>query len=140
MTASQNAFNYSFPLILQADIEEAFGFLRQALLIITTTFICFLFKIIATDKCKGILALCTSLIYEEFSELSTPATLWSSARQCWMKEDEFTCLCTGWAFSGPSSLLFLAFLPSFVAFGENFLQLGLFKECQSDFNTPVLPV
>lgn len=23
---------------------------------------------------------------------------------------------------------------------ENFLQLGLLKECQSDFNTPILPV
>lgn len=63
---------------MQADIEEVFGFLRQALLIIKPTFICFLFKII-TDKLKGILALCTSLVYKEFSELSTPALVLSKA-------------------------------------------------------------
>lgn len=117
MTASQSAFNDSFPLIMQADIEEVFGFLTQALLIIKTTFICFLFKII-TDKLRGLLALCASLVYKEFSELSTPAMPWSSASHCLMQEDAFTCPCTGWTFSVPSSLLFLAFFPSFLAFAR----------------------
>lgn len=119
VTASQSAFNDSSPLIIQADIEEVFGFLRQVLLIIKNTFIWFFLKRI-TDKLRGILALCTSLGYKEYSELSTRALLWSSASHCQMQEDAFTCPCTGWTFSVPSSLLFLAFLPSFLAFARWF--------------------
>jgi len=74
---------------MQADIEEVFSFLRQALLIIKNIFICFLFKIISR-RLRGILGLGTSFVYKEFFELSPPVTLWSSVSCCWMREDALT--------------------------------------------------
>lgn len=101
MTASQSAFNDTFPLIMQADIDELFISLRQALLITNNIFICFLFKII-TGKLRGILSLGTFLLYKEFFELFPPATLWSSASCCCTWEDALLCPSMEWTFSVPS--------------------------------------